>query len=431
MNVRETAAAVRDAQILLGSKETGDKNRILEAIAAALSERKEELFRENSLDLEAAREAELEAPLVKRLKFDQNKLDDVLEGIHSLVSLPDPAGRVLEARELDEGLILRRVSCPIGVIGMIFESRPDALVQIATLALKSGNGLLLKGGSEAGRSNRILWKIISEASIAAGAPEGWIALLESREDVKELLALDDLVDLLIPRGSNEFVRHIMNNSAIPVLGHADGICHLYIADDADPEMALAVSLDSKTQYTAVCNALETLLVDRQGAQTMLPLLKRAFEAGGVELRGCRESCRIIDVTPASEEDWSTEYLAPVLSIKVVEDLDGAISHINRYGSGHTDGIITASREKADRFMARVDSADLFWNCSTRFSDGYRYGLGAEVGISTNKIHARGPVGLDGLMIYKWQLSGRGHIVEDYARGKRSFTHRNIPLESKQ
>lgn len=431
MNVRETAAAVRDAQILLGSKETGDKNRILEAIAAALSERKEELFRENSLDLEAAREAELEAPLVKRLKFDQNKLDDVLEGIHSLVSLPDPAGRVLEARELDEGLILRRVSCPIGVIGMIFESRPDALVQIATLALKSGNGLLLKGGSEAGRSNRILWKIISEASVAAGAPEGWIALLESREDVKELLALDDLVDLLIPRGSNEFVRHIMNNSAIPVLGHADGICHLYIADDADPEMALAVSLDSKTQYTAVCNALETLLVDRQGAQTMLPLLKRAFEAGGVELRGCRESCRIIDVTPASEEDWSTEYLAPVLSIKVVEDLDGAISHINRYGSGHTDGIITASREKADRFMARVDSADLFWNCSTRFSDGYRYGLGAEVGISTNKIHARGPVGLDGLMIYKWQLSGRGHIVEDYARGKRSFTHRNIPLESKQ
>jgi glutamate-5-semialdehyde dehydrogenase len=429
MNVREAAASVREAQLRLGSMETDAKNRVLKALSDALAERKEEIFRENCLDLEKARSNELEAPLLKRLKFDEKKLEEVLQGIASLVSLPDPAGKILEARELDQDLILRRVSCPIGVIGMIFESRPDALVQIATLALKSGNGLLLKGGSEASRTNRILWKIIAEASAAAGAPAGWIALLESREDVGELLALDDLVDLLIPRGSNDFVRHIMQKSLIPVLGHADGLTHLYIADDADPEMALAVSLDSKTQYSAVCNALETLLVDSEAAESLLPLLQRAFEASGVELRGCERCCSIINVKTAEEEDWSTEYLAPILSIKVVDGLDAAISHINRYGSGHTDAIITASREKAERFMALVDSADLFWNCSTRFADGYRFGLGAEVGISTNKIHARGPVGLDGLMIYTWQLSGSGNIVADYAEGRRSFTHRDIPLES--
>lgn len=428
MNVRETAQAVKAAQIALGAESGERKNRFLLAVKEALAGRSGEIFAANGADMEEAVSAGLETPLLKRLKFDRGKLDQVLEGIDALVGLPEPSGRVLEARKLDEGLNLYRVSCPIGVIGMIFESRPDALVQIATLALKSGNGLLLKGGSEASRTNRALAGIIAEASVSAGAPGGWIALLESREEVGELLALDDLVDLLIPRGSNEFVRHIMRNSSIPVLGHADGICHLYIAADAEPEMAVAVALDSKTQYMAVCNALETLLVDAGCAGRMLPLIAKAFAARGVELRGCERTRAVVDMVPAVEEDWRTEYLGPVLSIRVVDGLSEAVDHINRYGSGHTDGIVTPDREKAAQFMSRVDSADLFWNCSTRFSDGYRFGLGAEVGISTNKIHARGPVGLEGLMIYKWRMTGTGQIVADYADGRRKFLHTSIPEE---
>jgi glutamate-5-semialdehyde dehydrogenase len=318
------------------------------------------------------------------------------------------------------------VSCPIGVIGVVFESRPDALVQISTLCLKSGNSVLLKGGSEAANTNRILTETIAEASENAGLPAGWIQLLETRQDVAEMLALEEHIDLIIPRGSNEFVRYIMSNTNIPVLGHADGICHVYVAGDADPEMAVNVTVDSKCQYVAVCNAAETLLVDAAIAETFLPKVKAALEQNGVEIRGCEKTASIIDVKPATEDDWSTEYLDYILSIKVVDDLEAAIDHINRYGSGHTDSIVTADKGKAERFMSLVDSGNVFWNCSTRFSDGFRYNLGAEVGISTNKIHARGPVGLEGLLIYKWQLSGTGQIVADYSGpNAKKFTHKNM------
>ena len=380
----------------------------------------------NEQDLVAAEQDNLAAPLLKRLKFDEGKIAQVVAGIESLIGLDDPVGKTLSGTELDAGLELFKVSCPIGVIGVVFESRPDALVQISTLCLKSGNSVLLKGGSEAANTNRVLAEIIAEASEEAGLPAGWIQLLQTRQDVAEMLALEEHIDLLIPRGSNEFVRYIMSNTNIPVLGHADGICHVYVDGDADLDMAVNVAVDSKCQYVAVCNAAETLLVDSRIAEAFLPKVKTALEQKNVELRGCEKTASIIDVKPATEEDWSTEYLDYILSIRVVDGLEAAIDHINRYGSGHTDCIVTADNSVAERFMALVDSGNVFWNCSTRFSDGYRYNLGAEVGISTNKIHARGPVGLEGLLIYKWRLSGAGQIVADYSGpSARQFTHKKI------
>ncbi len=429
-NVAESAARAKSASRLLAAVTAERKDHALEAVAASLERSAAQIFAANRRDMELAEREQLAPPLRKRLGFGEEKLREVLDGIHSLVSLPDPSGRVLSARELDEGLELFQVSCPIGVIGVIFESRPDALVQISTLCLKSGNAVLLKGGREAAETNRALAAAIEEGAREAGIPDGWIQLLETREEVREMLALDRDIDLIVPRGSNEFVRRIMQESSIPVLGHADGICHLFVDRDADIGMAVRVAVDSKTQYVAVCNALETLLVDTEIAERFLPEARRALEAKGVELRGCARTRTIIDVAPATDEDWATEYLDLILSIKVVDGLEEAIEHINRFGSGHTDGIVTASRDRAIRFMDLVDSADLMWNCSTRFSDGYRYGLGAEVGISTNKIHARGPVGLEGLVIYKWKLLGGGQVVSDYSGdGGRRFTHR--PLEGRR
>ena len=272
--------------------------------------------------------------------------------------------------------------------------------------------------------------MIANASKSAGLPDGWINLLETRAEVKEMLALDEDIDLIVPRGSNEFVKYIMDNSNIPVLGHADGICHVYVDAAADTNMAEKVVADSKCQYVAVCNALETLLVHESVAEDFLPKLKSSLDIENVVLFGCEKTQKIIDVNAASEEDWATEYLDYTLSIKVVKDLDEAIQHINKYGSGHTDAIVTASKNNANRFMDLVDSGNVFWNCSTRFSDGYRYGLGAEVGISTNKIHARGPVGLEGLLIYKWKLTGNGQVVDDYAADKKQFTHKLLDKEYK-
>jgi len=376
--------------------------------------------------LRSAEDNNLAGPLLKRLAFGENKIAGSIVGIRSLIKLDDPVGRIIAATELDEGLELYKVSCPIGVVGVVFESRPDALVQISTLCLKSGNAVMLKGGSEAANTNRILARVICEAGEKAGMPGRWIQLLETRQDVAEMLAMDEYIDLLIPRGSNEFVRYIMNNTNIAVLGHAEGICHVYIDGDADSDMAVNIAVDSKCQYVAVCNAAETLLVDGKIAEEFLPKVKTALEQRKVELRGCEKTASIIDVKPATEEDWSSEYLDYIFSIKVVGGVNEAIEHINRYGSGHTDAIVTADKEKAEKFMGLVDSGNVFWNCSTRFSDGFRYGLGAEVGISTNKIHARGPVGLEGLAIYKWKLSGSGQVVADYsgAEGKK-FTHREI------
>jgi len=426
MNITEIAAAAKSASIRLAAVDTETKNKALSRIAEALKGRTAEIVEANSQDLAAAEKDNLAAPLLKRLKFDAGKIDQVIAGIESLIKLEDPVGKTITATELDAGLELYKVSCPIGVIGVVFESRPDALVQISTLCLKSSNAVLLKGGSEAAKTNRILTEIIAKASEEAGLPSGWIQLLETRQDVNAMLALDQYIDLVVPRGSNEFVRYIMNNTNIPVLGHADGICHVYIDGEADIEMAVNIAVDSKCQYVAVCNAAETLLVDSAIAGRFLPKVKAALAEKNVELRGCERTAAIIDVNPAAEDDWSAEYLDYVLAIKVVDGLDAAVEHINRYGSGHTDAIVTANKATAERFMALVDSGNVFWNCSTRFSDGFRYGLGAEVGISTNKIHARGPVGLEGLLIYKWRLLGSGQTVADYSGpNKKKFTHRKI------
>lgn len=425
MSIAELAATAKSASIPLAAAGTDVKNNALVEIAESLTCRTDEILAANQTDIEAAEENNLSDPLIKRLKFDKAKIADVIAGIQSLIKLEDPVGKTLTATELDKGLELYKVSCPIGVIGVIFESRPDALVQISTLCLKSGNAVLLKGGSEAHLTNKILAETILEASEKAGLPKGWLQLLQSRADVEEMLSCDKHIDLIIPRGSNEFVRYIMNNTSIPVLGHAEGLCHVYVDVHADIDMAVKIAVDSKCQYVAVCNATETLLVNEAIAADFLPKAKTAFEQKGVELRGCEKTASIIKVKPASEKDWATEYLDYILSIKVVAGLDEAIEHINRYGSRHTDCIVTADKQNAVKFMNLVDSADVFWNCSTRFSDGYRYGLGAEVGISTNKIHARGPVGLEGLLIYKWKLIGSGQIVADYSNGKKTFTHKKL------
>lgn len=425
MNMDQLARQVKEASIKLAAAGTELKNEALARVAESLKERKEEIVTANREDLERSERENLSAPLLKRLKFDESKIVDVVDGIYSLIGLEDPVGKTLLSTELDDGLELYKVTCPIGVMGVIFESRPDALVQISTLCLKSGNGVLLKGGSEAGNTNRILAEVIVSAAEKAGIPSNWAALLETRAEVSDMLKMDHCIDLIIPRGSNDFVRYIMDNSRIPVLGHADGICHCYVEEDADLDMAVRVVVDSKTQYAAVCNAAETLLVHEKVAAQYLPLVKERLESKNVELVGCPRTRDFIPVEPASEEDWKTEYLDYKLSVKVVSGLDEAVDHINTYGSGHTDSIITADRGKAARFMDYVDSGNVFWNCSTRFSDGYRYGLGAEVGISTSKIHSRGPVGLDGLVIYKYRLLGNGHVVEDYTSRSKSFKHREL------
>lgn len=424
-DTRVAAAEAKAAAIKLAAIDGQGKNRALEAVAELLDAKREAVTAANRNDLERGERGNLAAPLLKRLKFDDAKIDGVIDGIRSLIDLPEPVGETLAATELEPGLELYRISCPIGVIGVIFESRPDALVQISTLCLKSGNAALLKGGREAAETNRILADIIAEAAATAGIPEGWIQLLETRDEVNAMLALDEFIDLIIPRGSNEFVQYIMNNSNIPVLGHADGICHVYIDRAADPAMAVEVAVDSKTQYVAVCNAAETILVHRAAAAEILPPLAAALRKKNVEIRGCRATAELIDCDPASEDDWKTEYLDYIVAVKVVDSMDGAIDHINQYGSGHTEAIITNDAAAAAKFMDLCDSGNVFWNCSTRFSDGFRYGLGAEVGISTNKIHARGPVGLDGLLIYKWKLVGHGQTVAQFADGGKKYTHRRM------
>jgi glutamate-5-semialdehyde dehydrogenase len=425
MNIKEGAAYAKKASINLSAVNSELKNKALLAISKALLDRSDEIIKANKMDIERSIAENLSDPLIKRLKFDENKLNDVISGIESLIGLEDPVGKTLAVTELDDELVLSKISCPIGVIGVIFESRPDALVQISTLGLKSGNSILLKGGREALNTNRVLYNIIKEASEEAGIVNGWVHLLETRDDVNEMLKMDEYIDLIIPRGSNEFVKYIIQNSSIPVMGHADGICHCFVDSSADINMAVNVVVDSKTQYVSVCNATETLLVHKDIAVEYLPLVKSELEKKNVELVGCDVTQSIINVKPAVEEDWKTEYLDYKLSIKIVSSLDEAIEHINTYGSGHTDSIITKDKVNATLFMNLVDSGNVLWNCSTRFSDGFRYGFGAEVGISTNKIHARGPVGLDGLQIYKYKLIGNGHIVSDYSNKIKTFKHKKL------
>lgn len=425
MTIYDIAKNARKAAISLAAIDGVTKNKALEAIASGLLSRAQEIEEANALDLKNAREEQLDMPLLKRLAFDKQKVNDVVMGIKSLCQLEEPVGKIQMQTELDEGLLLTRIAAPIGVIGVIFESRPDALVQIASLCLKSGNAVLLKGGSEAAHTNKMLYTIIKQATEEAGMPEGWVGLVENREQVGEMLKMNKEIDLLIPRGSNAFVSYIMKNSDIPVMGHADGICHTYVDESADCELAVKVVTDSKTQYVSVCNALETLLVHEAVAKTFLPKLKESLDQKNVKLIGCEAVQNIIECQAATEEDWQTEYLDYTLSIKVVSSLGEAIEHINAYGSGHTDCIVATNQEAMDKFMALVDSGNVFCNVSTRFSDGFRYGFGAEVGVSTSKIHARGPVGLEGLLIYKYKLIGHGHIVDDYATGNKQFKHKRL------
>jgi glutamate-5-semialdehyde dehydrogenase len=425
MTIEEQARRARQASYRLASLPTELKDRALEAAAGALEQHRREVLEENLKDQEQARRTGLKDALLKRLVLTEAKLAQMAESVREVARLPDPVGRRLLARELDEGLVLTKVSVPLGVIGVIFESRPDALVQIASLGMKSGNAVILKGGSEALHSNRVLFSLVREAaaSVERSFHDG-LQLVETRQDVRELLALDRLVDLLIPRGSGELVKSIQENTRIPVLGHSEGVCHLYVDAEADIPMAVELAYDAKCQYPAVCNAIETLLVHERVAREFLPRMAARLQK--VELRGDERTRAIIPALPASDEDWRAEYNDLILAVRVVDSLEAAVEHINRYGSHHTDAIVTLDEGAARRFLAGVDSSSVMWNCSTRFADGYRYGLGAEVGIATGKIHARGPVGLEGLTSTKFLLEGRGQAVAEYAEGRRAFRHRDLP-----
>ena len=418
--LHDIAKAAREASYVLASLDSDIKNKALANVARCLKEAKEDIFAANRIDLEEAEKADLDAPLLKRLKFNEDKLNDVVSGIESLIGLADPVGKITLRTDLDDGLELTRVTCPIGVIGVIFESRPDALVQIASLCIKSGNAVFLKGGSEAINTNKALASVISRAGIEAGLPEGWLNLLTLRSEIADMLKLDEYIDLIIPRGSNSFVQYIMQNTNIAVLGHADGVCHTYIDKDADLSKAFKVAIDAKTQYVSVCNATETFLVNASLKESFLPEFIKTLQDAGVEVFGDDYVSGTFGVAKA--EEWHHEYLAMKCSVKVVNDADEAIAHINRYGSGHTDAIITENAEIAERFMTMVDSGSVLVNCSTRFADGFRYGFGAEVGIATSKIHARGPVGLEGLVSYKYRLVGHGDIVGPYCDGSKTFKH---------
>ncbi|MBO5033869.1 MAG: glutamate-5-semialdehyde dehydrogenase [Lachnospiraceae bacterium] len=425
MTIKEKAAAMKLDSTLMASKSAEIRNHALANIAKALLANQDEIFKANKLDLEEAEKNNIPEAVVKRLKFSPQKLADVTKGIENLIALPDKVYETQFVRELDEGLTLVRESCPIGVIGVIFEARPDALVQIASLCIKSGNCAILKGGSETKHTNKVLFSLIYQAAVESGLPENCLFQAEQRDEISELLSCHESVDLLIPRGSNAFVQYIMNNTKIPVMGHADGICHIYVDKDFDIEKAIPVIIDAKTQYTAACNSVETLLVHKEAVDALMPRLTEAFKAHQIELRATADIADKYDSKPVTDEDFATEYLDLIISAKTVENINEAILHINKYGSHHTDCIITENREAAEHFMKMVDSAGVYQNCSTRFADGFRYGFGAEVGISTGKIHARGPVGIEGLLTYKYKLFGNGQTVQDYASGKKEFHFKDL------
>lgn len=425
MTIREKAAMMKMDSSKMASTDITVRNAALEKIAESLLAGKERIFEANAKAMERAQADNILPAVIKRLKFSEAKLSDAIAGIHNLIALPDPLFQIQLKRQLDEGLTLIRETCPIGVIGVIFEARPDAMVQIASLCIKSGNCAILKGGSETRETNKLLFELIYEAALSSGLPQGCLFQAEQRDEVAELLACHESVDLLIPRGSNAFVQYIMNNTKIPVLGHADGICHIYVDKDFDLEKAIPVIIDAKTQYTAACNAVETLLVHQDALEKLMPPLQKAFEEYKISLRATSDIADRYGSELATEEDFSTEYLDLIISAKTVENIDEAIWHINKYGSHHTDCIITEDNKAAEYFMRMVDSAGVYQNCSTRFADGFRYGFGAEVGISTGKIHARGPVGLEGLVTYKYKLFGNGQIVGDYASGRKSFHFKDL------
>ncbi|GAA6621466.1 glutamate-5-semialdehyde dehydrogenase [Scytonema sp. NUACC26] len=426
-NLITVAQKTRQAALKLAVLSTEAKNQAIEAIAQALESAKDEILQANIADCETSLVEGIAEPLYKRLKLDEHKLRDAIAGVRDVGKLADPVGTIQIHREIDTGLILKRLTCPLGVLGIIFEARPEAAIQIVSLAIKSGNGVILKGGKEAIRSCEAIVKAIKQGLSQTVVNPDAVQLLTTREEILELLKLDKYVDLIIPRGSNSFVRFVQDNTRIPVLGHADGVCHLYIDKAADLEKAVAITVDAKTNYPAACNAIETLLVHANLASKFLPQICEALQKLKVELRGDERTRQILpDILEASEQDWETEYTALILSIKIVDSLEEAIAHINEYGSKHTDGIVSEDEEAAQTFLALVNAAGVYHNCSTRFADGFRYGFGAEVGISTQQMPPRGPVGLEGLVTYKYQMVGDGHIAATYTGANaKSFTHRDL------
>ena len=416
------AAGLRRAATDLGLTSDDQRREALLAMAESLRANTGAIVAANQVDLKNAEQNGLAPALMARLKLDDVKLDGAIAGVRQLAELADPLGRRQLHRELDDGLVLERVSVPLGVVGVIFEARPDAVIQIASLAIRSGNGAILKGGREAECTNKAVMAALQQGLVATSVSPEALALLTTREDSLALLRLEGLVDLIIPRGSNELVRFIQDNTRIPVLGHADGVCHLYVDAEADPDQAVTIALDSKVQYPAACNAMETLLVHADIAEIFLEKAIPAFQAEGVRLLGDPGACSLGISEAAADADWSTEYLALTLSVRVVDDLAAALEHIRRYGSRHTEAIATRNVSTAERFLRSVDSAGVYHNCSTRFADGFRYGFGAEVGISTQTLPPRGPVGLEGLVTYRYRLRGDGHTAADYASGARRFSH---------
>lgn len=426
LSLTDLARQTRQAARKLATQPTEVRNQALEAIAQALETAAPEILAANAADCEAAQADGISSALYARLKLDENKLKAAIAGVRDVARLIDPIGQVQIHRELDQGLVMKRITCPLGVLGVIFEARPDAVMQISALAIKSGNGVILKGGQEAVRSCEALVKAIRSGLAQTEIDPAVVQLLTTREETIALLKLDQYVDLIIPRGSNSFVRFVQENTRIPVLGHADGICHLYVDKAAEVKKAVAIAVDAKTQYPAACNAIETLLVHKEIACEFLLEATPALQAKNVELRGDDRTREIVNINAATEDDWSTEYSDLILAIKVVDSLTEAIDHINTYGSRHTEAIATEDPQTASQFKAEVDAAGVYHNCSTRFADGFRYGFGAEVGISTQKMPPRGPVGLEGLVTYKYDITGDGHIAATYAGANaKPFTHRDL------
>lgn len=432
VEIVKTVHAMRGVAPALAASSLEARNQALDNIAEGLKNHAQAIFSANRADCSNAQAVGIAPTILHRLKYDEKRLQESLDQLEELKGLEDPIGRLEMERKLDDDLVLRRVSCPIGVLGVIFEARPDALIQIGSLCLKSGNVAILKGGSEAKRTNEALFEIVHDAYVSAGLPELSLSLAQTHAEIDELLACDKDVDLLIPRGSNAFVRYIMDHTKIPVMGHAEGVCHIYVHKDADPKRAISIVVDSKTQYPAVCNAAETLLIDRAVAPELLPKIAQALAQRGARLRGTQEVVHLLKRTPdipavelMGDNEFHTEYGDLVMSCKIVENIEEAVQHINRWSSHHTDAIVTEDECAAQFFMRFVDSADVYHNCSTRFADGFRYGFGAEVGIATGKLQARGPVGLEGLESYKYLLEGNGNIVASYASGKRRFHFKDI------
>lgn len=424
--MKEIAKKVKADSFLLMASSNEMRNTCLKNIIENLKKDKEHILAENKKDIENARLENISSSILSRLLFDEHKMDTVIAGINDLIKMPDPIGKITLKRELDEGLVLTRTTTPIGVIGVIFEARPDALVQIASLCIKSGNAAILKGGSEALLTNRALFESIKRAVKDSNLPEHALVQLEARSDVSELLSCYEYVDLLIPRGSNSFVKYIMDNTSIPVMGHADGICHTYVDEEFDLDKSIRILVDAKTQYPSACNTTETILVHKNAVDKLFPRLNKAFNDAKIKVFAHKNIIDKLDnAVPATDNSFHTEYLEKTVNVKMVDDIDEAINHINTYGSHHTDAILTNIDSNADYFMNRVDSANVYKNCSTRFADGFRYGFGAEVGISTGKLHARGPVGLEGLCTYKYKLYGNGDIVADYADGKKEFHFKDL------